>query len=49
MSERVCQCFFCQGFPVNFTTEEVHAAAAEMILDGQQADASEQTREEPAE
>jgi len=29
--ERECQCFFCQGFPQNFSVEEVHAAAREMI------------------
>lgn len=25
-----CQCFFCQGFPRNFTRAEIHQAAQEL-------------------
>jgi hypothetical protein len=25
-----CRCFFCQGFPRNFTQEEIHRAAREL-------------------
>ena len=27
-----CQCFFCQGFPQNFTHEEIHDAAQELAV-----------------
>ncbi len=31
MSETIeCQCFFCQGFPLNFTREEIHQAAQDL-------------------
>jgi hypothetical protein len=49
MTDRACQCFFCQGFPSDFTTEEVHATAEEMIAKGHHTKAKEQAQEEPAE